>query len=206
MSIPTIITETRITKRLDVSVPFFGDTEACAILDPNIIMVNSPYHTTLSEDGLTQTIVREFDGLDQYNQVGLGRARSVQLDVAFLTYNKTHGIYHGGYTLTGIDVPFIVTTTYTFQSNAEFADAVAEQVAQLAENIRTGEYVGYRGESARTQSATKLINLVVNTESIVATHQYNNSADYSATRWGDFLRTPDLATVSCTRTIQFALV
>jgi hypothetical protein len=201
MSIPTIITETRITKRLDVSVPFFGDTEACAILDPNIIAVNSPYHTILSEDRLTQTITREFDGLDQYNRVLLRRSRSVQLDVAFLTYNKTHGIYHGGYTLTGIDVPFTVTTTYTFLSDAEFADAVAEQVAQLAENIRTGEYVG-----CRTQSATKLINLVVNTESIVATHQYNNSADYSATRWEDFLKTSDLTTVSCTRTIQFALV
>jgi len=201
MSIPTIITETRITKRLDVSVPFFGDTEARAILDPNIITVNSPYHTILSEDRLTQTIVREFDGLDEYNRVVSSRGRNVQINAAFITYNKTHGIYHGGYTLTGIDVPFTVTTTYTFPSDAEFADAVAEQVAQLAENIRTGEYVGYR-----TQSATKLINLVVNTESIVATHQYNNSADYSATRWEDFLKTSDLTTVSCTRTIQFALV
>lgn len=198
MSIPTIITETRITKRLDVSVPFFGDTEACATLDPNIITVGSPYHTILSEDRLTQTIVREFDGLDQYNRVVTSRSRNVQLNAAFMTYNKTHGIYHGGYTLTGIDVPFTATTTYTFPSDAEFT---AEKMALLAENIRTGEYVGYR-----TQSATKLINLVVNTESIVATHQYNNSADYSATRWEDFLRTPDLATVSCTRTIQFALV
>ena len=198
MSIPTIITETRITKRLDVSVPFFGDTEERATLDPNFITVGSPYHTILSEDRLTQTIVREFDWLDQYNRVVSSCGRNVQLNAAFMTYNKTHGIYHGGYTLTGIDVPFTATTTYTFPSDAEFA---AEKMALLAENIRTGEYVGYR-----TQSATKLINLVVNTESIVATHQYNNSADYSATRWEDFLRTPDLATVSCTRTIQFALV
>jgi hypothetical protein len=206
------ITETKIMRRPNTSTPFYADTaEALALWatiqakiheaypDMKVAFDNNNrfFTKTLSEDGLTLTTVSSLSNLDRYSQ--FDSFLSIQLDAAFATYNNAHGIEHLGYTQAGITVPFKVTTTYTFPSNEAFAAEVADQVAQLAENIRTNGSEGGR-------DAGTLTTLVVNANSIVATHQYSNSANFSAHHWSDNHRAIELDAVGCTRTVQYALV
>jgi hypothetical protein len=194
-----LITEIKTNIRPDASVPFFnqsGDSLHVSTLasiqsfkDAGKYVITS----VISDDGLTQTNTNSFDSFETYSQVDT--AFGIDLDFAYLTYIKNNNfVQHdwtsvagrrAGYTQTGINQEFKVTTTYTFPSGSSdfeklFADALTSY-----------------------EQFDNQVDLVILESGIQVVHQYSNSADYTDFCFNDMFYVPQLHAAGVTRTIKY---
>jgi hypothetical protein len=113
------------------------------------------------------------------------------MDSEFFEYCNTNGISISGvsYTQTGIAQSFTCAATYAFSPTATMPSG------QLVSEFLVAIF-----------SPTKLINVDVNTNNIVATFQFNNSADFSTNVWPDIIHSSDLHAAGVTRSYAYSLV
>jgi hypothetical protein len=198
------ITETKLSYRPDTSKPFWKETSPAEILAARATFQslidngNVNYVTTLSDNGLIQTVVATFDTLETYSAVET--AIGVALDDAYMEYAKNNNMMGLGptnpitgrrmyYTQTGIDQPFTCTTVYTIP---EDPDSFIEAMGTFIEN---------------NNNYGKLTNLTVLVNSLSLTHTYNNSADFTDYHYDDLSSLHQgWAARNATRTITYALV
>jgi hypothetical protein len=200
------ITETKVQVRPNTSVPFFtelGMSGSIPVFTEVLTQTESlrtagkfiSTPATVSDDGLTQTKVQTFDSLETYSQIDT--FLSIALDAAFRDYVASNDFTSftanprtGQYTQSGIDQPFTCTTTYTFLDLSH---------ATLKNTL-------INGINLCAKSSSKIKTLDVTNTTVVAVHQYNNSADFTATHWNDFEGVSELNSAGVTRTIKYELV
>ena len=193
-----MITEIKRLKRLDTTTVFFNESNTTpsdsrsaytAFKDNGKITVTF----VTGDDGLTQTETTIYDSLETYSQVDT--FKDISLDSAYFDYRLAHNFdtleRHDQYAQSGIDQPFTCTTTYTFPTGGQHSEILDLLVTMI--NDSNTDY-------------NKLKDLTVNTDSVVAVHQYNDSVDFTPNHWGDLALVTMLQSVDCTRTIQYDLV
>jgi hypothetical protein len=148
---------------------------------------NANIFVAMSDSNLTMTITSTFSDLNSLNTRNAAGASSgnVNLDSEFMNFVANTGQKLISRSVTGIDVPFTVTTTYSFATGANTDSLV----------------------TALNSTAPLLTNLTVGTSSIVATHQYANTTQYSISRWNDYPLTNELVSSNVSeKSIVWALV
>jgi hypothetical protein len=188
------IVETKVLSRPNTSVPFFNETDTYAtVRTPAIVsaladgsMVNV---YTKSEDQLTQTLTQTYTDLTAYSACDTGM--SIVLDAAHYNYTISNGITAVTYTQTGIDAPFTQTITYLIPSNADLTANIEYAITSLQTTI---------------SRHPKLSNLQVNTDSVAAVFQFDNSADFTSNYLRDNHFAVLIQPLSGTRTIEYKLV
>ena len=186
------IIDTRHFVRPNTSTAFFNEGYTSARLEHKIVYDELlaagklSREITLSDDGLTQSVVTNYNSLEaystRYSSVG------IELNKDFFEYCATNNIITTVATQAGIDVPFTCTTTYTYNANTstlfpEFEDFIRN----IMRSITLVEF---------TNTGTQLI----------AVHRYENSADYNTTCWRDAGAIAGLFNGGVTRTMEFKLV
>jgi len=153
---------------------------------------------TVSEDGLTSTIVTTFADLTALSQ--LLTAQGIAHQQEMVTYKINNGFAqpnHSNLTaqqradivkLEGIDAPYTVTTTYTFTSPTD------AYIDTFVAGLETYNHFN------------KLTDLVISGADVIVTHQYLNSADQTAHPYLDQFFVSQLAEKGVTRSIQYAMV
>lgn len=179
--------------RPDTTIPFFnttGDTlnglSYKTVFDQLVADSKLTRDVVVSDDGLTQSVTFTHDSIEtlsaRYN------AYSIGLNKEFYEYCTEHGSASAGVTQEGIDVPFTVTTIYTYNENTSTLYPQFESFIQtLTVNITLEEF---------TNTGTQLI----------AVHRYKNSEDYNVARWQDSSYIVGLCAGGVTRTVEFKLV
>jgi len=145
-----------------------------------------------SDDELTVTQTLTYDSLETYSAVDT--IFGIALNAEFVNYASANGITgisneSGAYQQTGIDQPFTCTTTFTFSPTATMSSG------QLVSEFLVATIPGIR-----------LTNMEINPTSIVATFQFENSADYSTNAWLDVTYCVDLHAAGVTRSYSYSLV
>lgn len=189
----TPIVETRVMRRADTSTPFYQMTDgAAAYIYSGPLLDDGSYSETrvLSEGGLTYTITYTYNNLTTYSIIEPLQAdyrRKVAqyyVDQAFDGPDFTH---------TGITVPFTVVTTYNFTGAAE---SVATAISAVTAVI----------------DQTSALSINATSDSIVTTHQYSNSANFTESADHELLVTCYIAnsesvhSVVVNRSMQYAFV
>jgi hypothetical protein len=160
------LVETKTYTRPNTSIPFWLDVDS---QDRTTILNElAPYHasgnltieTTNSEDGLTQTSIRNIDSLETYSN--FLNLLTVEYTNKCINYQNINGMSMAasGVSLTGISNAFTVTTTINFPNDN--SSTQANLVSSLS---------GLPSE--------QLANLIVTNNSVVATFQFTNSDDYN---------------------------
>lgn len=191
-----VITEKKIIKRTSTSIPFFGrsnDPVSLAIRDsiaPYLLDQTLTWDAEQSDDGLTQTLTQTYANLQVYSEVST--IYSIELDYAFKSYVEGPGFVpptSRQYIQLGIEVPFTRTTTYSYNP------------ATITSLYPKWDYF-----TEVLEISNKLISFTNTGTELIAVHQYNNSADYTDTRWSDYQYIDGLHAGHVTRTITHALV
>lgn len=186
------IIDTRHFARPNTSTPFFNEGYTSARLEHKVVydeLLNSgalSREITVSDDGLTQSVVTTYNSLEaystRYTSVG------IELNKDFFEHCAANNITTPVATQQGIDVPFTCTVTYTYNENTSTLFPEFEEfINQITRNITLEEF---------TNTGTQLI----------AVFRYENSADYTATRWQEGAYVVGLFNGGVTRTMEFALV
>lgn len=188
------IVETKSVTRPNTSVVFFNETNAptrLAVKAATESYIADGKYTiakNVSGDGLTQTTVTTYDSLATFSEID--SILGIDLDAAYTVYAQANSLTHGTpqYSLTGIDAPFTCTTTYIYGAN-------------------TGSlYPNFESFINVIEASNALISFTNTGTQLIAVHQYDNSADFSANHWQDFTYVSSLNTAGVTRTIEYALV
>lgn len=191
-----VITEKKLIKRTNTSIPFFGrsnDPVSLSIRDsiaPYLLNETLTWEAEQSDDGLTQTLTQTYANLQVYSEVST--IYSIDLDYAFKSYVEGPGFVPPvgrQYTQLGIEVPFTRTTTYNYNP---------ESITSL--------FPGWEQFIRVLENSNKLISFTNTGSALIAIHQYNNSADYTDNRWLDYRFVEGLHAGHVTRTITHALV
>ena len=193
-----LITEVRTHKRNNNSTSFWSESSlpemlaATAAIQPYITDGKLTLNRVNSDDGSTMTQTLTYDSLETYSAVDT--IFGIALNAEFVNYANANGITgitneSGSYVQTGIDQPFTCTTTYAFSPTATMPNG------QLISEFLLATIPGIR-----------LTNMEVNDTSIVATFQFENSADYTTNSWLDAPYCSDLHTAGVTRSYSYSLV
>jgi len=145
----------------------------------------------VSEDQLTQTNTITYQDLATFSAVDT--LFSIHMDSEFVNHITSNGLDTAtvsSYSQTGIDQPFTCSVTYSFASGATI--------------VSTGQLVNEYLPSVI--SSSKLTNIDVHATSVVATFQFNNSADYATNYWIDIGQVSILHTAGVTRSLVYSLV
>ena len=178
--------------RPNTDISFFNETTTPGrsahkpVFDELIAAGKMQRDIVISDDGLTQSVTFTYDSLEtltaRYNSV------SIELNKEFFEYTTANGFVTTLATQSGIDVPFTCTTIYTYNENTSTLYPKFEDFIQsLTVSITLEEF---------TNTGTQLI----------AVHRYENSADYTATRWREGPAIVGLFEGGVTRSIEFNLV
>jgi hypothetical protein len=153
---------------------------------------------TVSEDGLTQT--RVFTYADLATLSTAESAYTIAGAVEFQTYRIANNFVVQNSTtlptsqranvveIAGIDSPYTVTTTYTFQSATE---AYIDTFVAGVENY---------------DHFNKLSDLIIDGAKVIVVHQYLNSADQTAHPYLDMFFVPQLHEKGVTRSVVYTMV
>jgi len=187
------IVEIRNHKRPNTSTQYFSEsalpelTAAVTAMQPYIDDGRLTLSRVLSDDGLTMTQTLTYDSLETYSAIDT--IFGIALNVEFINHAAANGIEPETYQQTGLDQPFICTTTFTFSPTATMSNG------QLISEFLVANIAKIR-----------LTNMEVNTNSIVATFQFDNSADYTANSWQDAPHCVDFHAAGVTRSYSYSLV
>jgi hypothetical protein len=187
------ITQTLVFTRPDTSNSFHVDTTSAIVSEYKTIREQYLTSGALtvnnidSDDGLTRTVTAVYVDLATYGE--RDNFATVAFDADYHAYTTAHGQATASYTHAGIDSAFTCTTVYTFPSaglpvHGTLVSAINDQ----------------------NQNTQKLKSLTAEDTVVTVVHQYDNSADFTANFWGDYLLTPDLHVAGVTRTISYAMV
>jgi len=204
----SIIKTTR-SIRPDISVPFFRDA-AIAVKGSGtypafdtingillaIIESGKATHTsTLSDDQLTETRVWTYDDIDTLSAAET--AISLAAAIEFQTYRLANNFEITPFTtpeqralawsISGINQPYRVTTTYTFPEGESYIDT-------FVSSVEAYEHYG------------KIHDLYINGNDVVLIHQYLNSEDQTTNPYLDMFYAAQLNAKNVTRTIKYELV
>ena len=187
------ITQTLVFTRPDTNNSFHVDTTSVTVSEYKTIRegyITSGKLTVNnidSDDGLTRTVTAIYADLATYSE--RDNFITIAFDADYHAYTTAHGHTTTSYTHAGIDSAFTCTTVYTFPSaGLSVHDTL---VAAIDE------------QNQRTQ---KLKSLTAEDTVVTVVHQYENSGDFTAKFWGDYVLTPDLHAAGITRTIEYAMV
>ena len=148
---------------------------------------NANIFVSTSNSNLTMTVTSTFPDINSLNNRNAAGASAgnLNLDSEFMNFVANTGQTLISRSVTGIDVPFTVTTTYNFATGTNTDSLV----------------------NALNGSAPFLTNLTVGTSSIVAIHQYANTTQYTTSRWNDYALTSELVSSNVSeKSIVWALV
>jgi hypothetical protein len=191
------IVETRVNVRPNTSVLFFTETDQSA----NSLIASSLYDTgkatvnkSVSSDGLSQTQQHTFVDLaamtEWYN------LNTIELTKKVAAYKTSTGITNPlPFVQTGIDQPFKSTTVYTFPEGVS-----------ITTDISSTSMYELDLQMALEALNDKITGLAATGQTVTATHQYNNSEDYSANRFMDFFIIDPLYRLGVTKSVTFELV
>lgn len=199
------IIETRISRRPNTSVLFFNDSPN-AVITYNLIKADL-FDTgkvskakTYSDDELTETLVHTFVDLAAIDEF-YNLTQTLTNGAELATYFSTTGIEFLGYTQTGIDQPFTVTSEYTFTS---VEDVFAEVNLVNAQFPSAGMDIQAVIEVLSLGST--LTSLTVEGTKVIAVHTYQDSTEYSTYKYNDNSMAADLIGKNATKSMAFALV
>ena len=187
------ITEIRTHTRPSTTTTLWGDsglpelTACMTAIQPYITDGKLTLNRVNSDDGLAVTQTLTYDSLETYSAIDT--IFGIALNAEFVNYASANGIEAGTYQQTGIDQPFICTTTFTFSPTATMPNG------QLISEFLSA-----------TIAASRLTNMEIHTNSVVATFQFENSADYLTNSWLDVPYCVDLHTAGVTRSYNYSLV
>ena len=189
------IVETKIKARPNTNVEFFPNSESAEktamrtsiqpLKDTGKYTVVYSYPDTVGNLQLSE--VSTFDSLETFGLVDT--AKGIAFDNSFLTYYDTHelSVTSMQYSLTGIDNPFYLNTTYNFPTDNDPYIPTMTQSLEIAY-----DHLG------------KLVDLIVTSNSVSVIHQFNNATDFSESHFRDLLAyVPQLAEKNATRTITY---
>lgn len=186
------IIETKIGKRTNPSIPFFYDTdEKNNFIDADMATLRSNGNITtiktLSEDGLTQTVINTIDTLANYSIYDT--ALGIALDNAYVEYTTTNSFLtfrdntFTPFTLSGIDSPFTATIVYTFPTPDIAMEIFANSISLIN---------GF--------------DVVVGANTVTVTRQFADSSDYTANYFQDLIYAQQLNAKGVTRTHTYTAV
>jgi hypothetical protein len=187
------ITQTLVFTRPDTSNSFHVDTDSAIVSDYKTIREQYLTSGALtvnnidSDDGLTRTVTAVYADLATYSE--RDNFATIAFDADYHAYTTTHGHATASYTHAGIDSAFTCTTVYTFPAAGLPVHDILISVINDQNHI-----------------TEKLKSLTAEDTVVTVVHQYDNSADFTANFWGDYLLTPDLHAAGVTRTISYAMV
>jgi hypothetical protein len=191
------IVETRVNVRPNPSVLFFNETDQS---ERNLIISSlcdtgkATINVSVSSDGLSQTMQHTFVDLaamtEWYN------INTIELTKKVAAYKTSTGITNPlPFVQTGIDQPFKSTTVYTFPEGVS-----------ITTDISSSDTYELDLQMALEALNDKITGLAATGQTVTATHQYNNSEDYSANRFMDFFIVDALYRLGISRSVTFELV
>ena len=148
---------------------------------------------TVSDDGLLETLQYEFADLDTYTQYY--NTKNITLDAHTHAYCQANnfGDPADRYGISGIDGPFEFILTFNFAQDTMIGETSVPTLIT---------HVIYTYES---QNSEKVQGIDYTDTSLTATFKYNNAADYTATRFNDFILSTAIAG-HATKTVTFKTV
>ena len=187
------ITETRTHTRPSTTTTLWSDSTGPAL--SAAMTAIQPYRDsgalilarTLSDDQLTITQTLTYRDLETYSAVDT--IFGIALNAEAVNYATANGITNGDYQQTGIDQLFTCITTYRFSPTATMPNGQSISEFLLA-----------------TIPRPRLTDIQVNADSVVATFQFGNSADYLTNSWIDVPYCVDLHAAGVTRSYNYSLV
>ena len=185
------ITETRTFVRSTTD-GYYPDLTTSSILTAHMAKRQAPiasgaltFTTVPSDDGNTRTSTAVYATISDWNAF-LNDAITIEYQHDLNTHTPTgdDGKFEVSYNQSGIDAPFVMTTSYTFPTAGLSAHDTL--VTAINENNAV---------------ANKLTNLTVTDTVVTAVHTYANSADYTTNHWNDLKLIADLQAAGVTRNI-----
>jgi hypothetical protein len=188
------ITETKKSTRPNTSVDFYSATAShllpAEFIDAFKANGSVVASSTVSDDGLTETAVRVFTGLDVYSAIDT--AIGLNVDSSYIDYSTTNSFITinrpDQYVQSGITQPFACVTTYTFPDTCAEIDTISGWI--------TGQ----------NETSSKLANLTVTGTTVRAIHNYSDSGDFTLHHFSDFHFVKELAAAGAVRTITYQLL
>lgn len=185
-----LITELRIFRRKDISVPLFFELHPFDFLqDPIDKRLIVDHKIQYTKDKLMASVITTFNTLENFNTV----VNLFDIPVLFsmLQHNKNDAIVVGypfeNYKILGIEQPITATTTYSFKTNALYKKLFINSIKG------SDHFLKYP------------IDIDITDTSITLTEKFKNSTDLTHNRFLDAQWRAQLYGVQATRTINYRL-
>jgi hypothetical protein len=180
--------------RKDISAPFYTDVHPCSYLSEYINSGVIAQSHRLSDDTLTKTVITKYQSLDCFNEIV--NLNTVELRNTLFEFNKSTRTPKKTpmetYKLLGVDVPFKLTSTYTFPSMCVYQPIFVSSLTNKLTNDNRFELHG--------------VQLLANNQQIIVIEQFKDSNEYNNIRLADGYWIPQLHKMQVTKHVVFDLI